>query len=311
MGYAGDGYVADGDDPAVAASDAASFGDGAGAGITGSLTEEIQRRSVSMGQLFGRSAATMGTKKQVSGLEVRKHISSTVDGCKRYFRVCVCVCVCARILVPPIRRLPSQGSVCTHTFSVHALLHSGVLLSAKLHMRLGPETWNTKASRVLDGVGQMMMNRELLPSLLLRCWTHTHTDGSPVLSHALGNAGYVLWVNTAALRRKKMPQSPFRPVFRPSPRRRRPNKHTHVCTSLTPKAGHPAGPTVASGSQGHGADGGGSGLVAHSVEVRGREGGGGGGAGDRGERGETGGCGHEKAAGPAGDAGAPQEGGGG
>lgn len=76
-GYTGSGYVTD-DDPgvtgaAVAASvPPASFEDGAGAGITGSLTEEIQRRSVSMGQLFGRSAAAMGSKKQVSGLEVRK-----------------------------------------------------------------------------------------------------------------------------------------------------------------------------------------------------------------------------------------------
>lgn len=67
------GYT--GNDPragaAVAASDPA-YDDGSAAGITGSLAQEIQRRSVSMGQLFGRSAAAMGSKKQVSGLEVRK-----------------------------------------------------------------------------------------------------------------------------------------------------------------------------------------------------------------------------------------------
>ena len=125
LGYAGDGYVADGDDPAVAASDAASFGDGAGAGITGSLTEEIQRRSVSMGQLFGRSAATMGTKKQVSGLEVRKHISSTVDGCKRY-RVCVCVCVCvsARAYFGP-----TDSSSAVTRFGVHSHIFGACVAS--------------------------------------------------------------------------------------------------------------------------------------------------------------------------------------
>lgn len=73
LGYTGNGYVTDGGDPGAGAATAAGvrhFEEGPG--TTGSLTEELQRRSVSIGQLFGKSAAAMGSKKQVSGLEVRK-----------------------------------------------------------------------------------------------------------------------------------------------------------------------------------------------------------------------------------------------
>ena len=88
LGYTGSGYVTDSGDPAVSGASAASvnvpaFDDGGEVRATGSLAEEIQRRSVSMGQLFGRSAAAMGGKKQASGLEVRYFLSS-----QRWVRPC-------------------------------------------------------------------------------------------------------------------------------------------------------------------------------------------------------------------------------
>lgn len=72
LGYTGNGFVTD-DDPvngAVEANVLPALDDGAGG--AGSLTEEIQPRSVSIGRLFGRSAAAMGSKNQGSGLEVRR-----------------------------------------------------------------------------------------------------------------------------------------------------------------------------------------------------------------------------------------------
>lgn len=76
LGYTGNGYVTDNDPAVTGAAVAASVGvpafDDRASRTTGNLTEEIQRRSVSIGQLFGKSVAAMGSKKQVSGLEVRK-----------------------------------------------------------------------------------------------------------------------------------------------------------------------------------------------------------------------------------------------